>query len=109
MTQHTPGPWGIAMAEHTLDDTLSHIHVHQLVDGSAAGPLVAMAARFGAADGWTNARLIAAAPELLEALGDAEFLMRKVAINPKEAHAMADSLHRSAQAARTTIAKATGG
>ena len=68
MTQHTPGPWGIAMAEHTLDDTLSHIHVHQLVNGSAAGPLVAMATRFGAADGWTNARLIAAAPELLEAL-----------------------------------------
>lgn len=50
-----------------------------------------------------------AAPDLIAALVDAEFLLRKVGINPKEALAMVDSLKRSAADARAAIAKALGG
>ena len=55
-----------------------------------------------------NARLIAAAPDLLEALQDAEFLLRKAAINPREAGALAGSMRRCTDDARAAIEKATG-
>jgi hypothetical protein len=51
------------------------------------------------------ARLFAIAPELLACLKDAEFLLRKLGNNPKEAFAMADSCKRSAEDARALIAK----
>ena len=47
-----------------------------------------------------------ATSELLEALKDAEFLLRKLSINWKEAGAMVDSMKRSAENARAAIAKA---
>lgn len=52
-----------------------------------------------------NARLIASAPELLAALEDAEFLLRKAGLM---AGPMRDSFNRSASDARAAIAKATG-
>jgi len=52
-----------------------------------------------------NSRLIAAAPELLEALKDAEFLLRKAGLM---AGPMRDSFNRSASDAREAIAKAEG-
>lgn len=55
--------------------------------------------------GLANARLMASSPELLEALRDAEFLLRKAA---QSAGPMQDSFNRSAEDARATIAKATG-
>lgn len=51
-----------------------------------------------------NARLIAAAPELLAALEDAEFLLRKAGLI---AGPMQDSFKRSATDAIAAIAKAT--
>lgn len=102
MTSYTPGPWrangglietanGIALEIATCspDDRIGSATRHR--DSRLA-----------------NARLIAAAPTLLEALQDAEFLLRKLAINPKEALAMRDSLNRSAESARVAIAKAEG-
>ncbi len=53
----------------------------------------------------SNASLIAAAPDLLEALADAEFLLRKAA---QFAGPMQDSFKRSSADARAAIAKATG-
>ena len=53
----------------------------------------------------SDARLIAAAPELLAALEDAEFLLRKAGLM---AGPMRDSFNRSASDARAAIAKATG-
>ena len=52
-----------------------------------------------------NAWLIAAAPELLEALEDAEFLLRKFAAYPGP---MQDSAKRSSEDARAAITKAKG-
>jgi hypothetical protein len=56
-------------------------------------------------DNKANARLISAAPEMLEALQDAEFLLRKAGLM---AGPMRDSFNRSASDARAAIAKATG-
>ena len=50
-----------------------------------------------------NVRLEAANARLREALEDAEFLMRKLAINPNEISAMKDSLVRSAESARAAL------
>ena len=96
----TPGPWHLrSNGKHDGDRTVT----------SATQDICNM--NGGANDNSTvyaNARLIAAAPELLEALIDAEFLMRKVSINWKEAASMLDSLKRSAEDARAAIAKANG-
>ena len=53
-----------------------------------------------------NAKLFAAAPDLLDALEDAEFLLRKAGNIPGP---MQDSFKRSASDARAAIAKARGG
>lgn len=66
----------------------------------------ALIAKLHGPDAEANARLIAAAPDLLAALEDAEFLMRKIALHPNDAWAMRDSFTRSAQDARAAIAKA---
>ena len=55
-----------------------------------------------------NARLITAAPELLEALEDAEFIMRKLAIHPHDGPMFRDTLKRSVEMATAAIAKARG-
>ena len=52
--------------------------------------------------------LIAAAPEMLDVVENAEFLLRKLAINPREIGRMTDSLKRTAGDMRAAIAKATG-
>ena len=56
-------------------------------------------------EAWANARLISAAPDLLDALEDAEFLLRKAGNIPGP---MQDSFKRSANDARRAIAKARG-
>lgn len=56
-------------------------------------------------EAWANARLISAAPDLLDALEDAEFLLIKAGNIPGP---MQDSFKRSANDARSAIAKARG-
>jgi hypothetical protein len=60
---------------------------------------------FSPAQTLQNARLIAAAPEMLAALKDAEFLLRKAGLM---AGPMRDSFNRSASDAREAITKAEG-
>ena len=52
--------------------------------------------------------LFKAAPDLLAACEDAEFLMRKIAINPKELPQMMDSIKRTAADLKEIINKAKG-
>lgn len=54
------------------------------------------------------AQLMREREQLIAALQDAEFLLRKARINPNETLAMADSFQRCAEDARAAIAKATG-
>lgn len=61
-TQHTPGPWNISGVR---DGGGLWLHI-----GAAGSPMVLASMNEVHADTEANARLIAAAPELLEALTD---------------------------------------
>ena len=94
-TQHTPSPWYWA-------DNVPDFPPRYCIIVDADGFTIADPSPMGEA----NARLIAAAPMLLEALQDAEFLLRKAG---QLSGAMQDSFNRSAADARAAIQKATGG
>lgn len=51
-------------------------------------------------------RAVNAHEDLVSALRDAEFLLRKLSVNWKEAGSMTDSFTRSAESARSALAKA---
>lgn len=91
---HTPGPW------HITDEG------SQIVIQTFAPHPIGTLARVYRTDkrAHSDARLIAAAPDLLAALEDAEFLLRKAGLI---AGPMRDSFNRSASDARDAIAKAT--
>ena len=101
-TSHTPGPWtihegGVSPIYNGLvcivDDHLSVI---------AEGKLVA-------SDAWMdNARLIAAAPDMLAALKAAEYAIRSNCGRPTETY-LAVNAPRLEEIMRLAIAKATGG
>lgn len=94
-TQHTPGPWRVC---NRGDDLTSYT-----IEGKAWGRILDVADTSNEPE--ANARLIAAAPDLAEVLRDAEFLLRQVGNNWKEAASMADSFRRSAADARAVLAK----
>jgi len=82
---HTPGPWRKSkISPHIYGPENEYLAICE-------NPL--------------NALLVAAAPDMLEALKDAEFLLRKAGIM---AGPMKDSFNRSASDARAAIAKAEG-
>ena len=87
-TKHTPGPWVADGSEITTETW---------VCGADGKRICTMRPSF--AD-WSNARLIAAAPELLEALMDA--------LKDLEALSQWDNASACARKARAAIAKATG-
>jgi hypothetical protein len=85
---HTPGPWHVnprGFIVQSTGDIITRLECSNNNDN--------------------DARLIASAPELLEALEDAAFLMRMAA---KIAGPMQDSFKRSAEDAAKAIAKAEG-
>lgn len=97
-TPHTPGPWGCT-------DTSYHAHDYRLTkpDGS---PLPVNAPFNDHSEQRANARLIAAAPDLLAALVYAEQILRKSDMAP---HCEDGCGHcDAAKAARAAIAKAKG-
>ena len=59
-TQHTPGPWDLVFRQH-------HTFVESLATG--CGNVATVSEGRSVAESAANARLIAAAPELLEAAG----------------------------------------
>lgn len=96
---HTPrytlGPW-----RATYDGSICREAAMPL-----AAAVVAYTRHSDAGTMAANAALIAAAPDMLAALQDAEFLLRKAG---QLAGPMQDSFKRSAADARTAIAKAEG-
>lgn len=102
--QHTPGPWSNTPMQETVWAQDGQVQVAKVSDMPWAN---------GKSDWLTeqaNARLIAAAPDLLDALGD-----MLEAYAPGADHSVAGSpagenvLHPAVKAARAAIAKATGG
>lgn len=100
MSEHTPGPWEI---ERGADEFLSY--------GCHVGPAVLLFARHPmGARCEADARLIAAAPDLLEALKDIE----EYGVRRRESHGdtlekrLMDTVEDIKEMARAAIAKATG-
>ena len=95
-TQHTPGPWNRNIAPATKYCVIfagrnEHIaSIRHCKEGDEAE---------------ANHNLITAAPDLLAALEDSEFLLRKAA---QVSGPIQDSFRRSAEDARAAIAKARG-
>jgi hypothetical protein len=91
---HTIGPWVYSPAVACVFVEAPHKHCPQICTLPAFAP-----------ENTTNGALIAAAPELLEALEDAAFILRMAG---KIAGPMQDSFKRSAEDAAKVIAKAQG-
>ena len=97
-TQHTPGPWSISASFDRVERRVQHGDNPPLVWGIASGINSAHPDYMPRAEQIANARLIAAAPELLAAL---EALCEdKYLADPINADRM--------RAARAAIAKASG-
>lgn len=98
MTEHTEGPWAIVTRTGPREVTLQRRHWEI---GQQELPHRGVGIAFG--DTEANARLIAAAPELLDALKQALVVMESVA----ETHGY-DTEVGAVPAARAAIAKAEG-
>jgi hypothetical protein len=96
-TQHTIGPWKVELAQTTPGLCI-------VTPKGGTAYIGDDNLKFNRGEQAANARLIAAAPDLLEALQDAEFLLRKAG---QIGGPMQDSFNRSAEDARAAIAKAT--
>ncbi len=96
MSAYTPAPWRLdgTTTTDSLDVISSRARV-ALLDCEAMTPEMVEA----------NARLIASAPELADALRDAEFLLRKLG---QLAGPMQDSCQRCASDARALLARVDG-
>jgi len=76
MTKHTPGPWRINHHSHIYGELWLSVldGAFDITHNGAAKPCVVACSRYSAMsdeENLANARLIAAAPELLEALKEA--------------------------------------
>jgi hypothetical protein len=88
-TKHTPGPWEVQVFDGRIE----------VVDASGA---VVLVFRNASAETLANARLIAAAPELLEALRDVLRIAKAASIG-------VTGNAKRIERAESAIAKATGG
>ncbi len=113
-TKHTPGPWRIVDDSEMknrgpaicgVEKAFTTISIHAHPTGKPC-PTVEILDETGEA----NARLIAAAPELLEALNEIAELETKTRIcfDPDDAESLWDLLQQALQTARAAIAKAEG-
>ncbi len=103
-TQHTPGPWVSNLGTYPIMVS-SQLETWPLVDelGNEEGRTGAFVCNTG--DNKANARLIAAAPDLLEALKEYDEAFNELGDGRESRHRMRLAVIK----ARATIAKATGG
>ena len=92
MTMHTPGPWKLGQYLGSLRQFVIHMDVGDKGRGS---DVAFTSAAFGNNETIANARLIAAAPDLLEALKRCKFDSLNMTLEDREF-------------CRAAIAKATG-
>jgi len=102
-TQHTPGPWGCIY-------TSNHAHNYRITRADKT-PLPLTVIANDHSEQRANARLIAAAPELLEALKEAEGVMRLLwgCFLAKDYYRWGEDDADALAKARVAIAKATEG
>ena len=100
MSRHTPGPW---MAQIAREETGFRMVRTYVLDGASGDPIAHVQAN-GMAEEEANARLIAAAPDLLDALRKAQSLLVEL-----RAHELTDADDVEVMAAiEAVIVKATG-
>ena len=109
MSNHTPAPWTLYDARNDGEDAFYVNHKHNYIGRVHLAP-------GHAAEGSANARLIAAAPELLEAMRElltdmkiAQRNMRNAAKRDPAWEGCAEAIQPRVDAAIAAIAKATGG
>ena len=102
MSKHTPGPWHLDVLAHTLTDTGDYDN-RWIVRGNNRERIADMFEEGDQAD--ANAQLIAAAPEMLDALKHCYDLLGRYEINRIDGDEIADE---AASIIRSAITKATG-
>ena len=110
-TAHTPGPWSLSASFDRVERRVKHGDNPPLVWGIASG-ISAHPDYMPRAEQIANARLIAAAPDLLAALAGCADALREAGKDFAQANKLAArpnlyELHE--RCARAAIAKATGG
>ena len=106
--KHTPGPWfqGTGNYEYCVYD--KRVWINQ--DGSSGGETPNLVVVVSPEDAIADARLIAAAPDLLSALDDLARYADTCELFLRETHpGKADMLRKRVTAAIDAMAKATGG
>ena len=99
MSKHTPGPWGYVFTDYGI-----------VVDANAGKTdIAAVTHRVDDSVEIANAKLLASAPELLEALKEAEsFIAALPKPSVKKDFSSLNRLEQSLKVVRAAIAKATG-
>ncbi len=104
MTKHTQGPWRVEAKNYPIADTGDYDGCLQILSANAKRPIVEIWEDGDEPE--ANARLMAAAPELLEAL---EWCAETMAVFVEDGSAAPDSvMGKNLTTARAAIAKATG-
>jgi hypothetical protein len=102
MSNHTPGPWEIVVGDNYMvrSEHTPNKYPHRFPSDDL-GPIIALVGNRSSDFGKSDARLIAAAPDLLEALDN---LVSACELPGDNCH-----IEQALQAAITAILKATGG
>lgn len=96
-TQHTPGPWSLDASWEKNEITAGKFHIAE----------VGESVRFSEPEARANARLISAAPELLEALKALLAHEGEIEYSGIGTESDSDALEEAKKAAKAAIAKAT--
>ena len=105
--KHTPGPWKVREPDHFVDG-LAHMVVSEHPQ-EGYWHIAEMGAHNGRAESEANARLIAAAPEMLEALIVLlNWPLKSECYDGSISKSAGESLANARRFARTIIAKAEG-